>query len=194
MGSGVSPRATLKPPLILASGSPRRKALLEALGYRVEVVVPGVEEEAEGLPPEALALALAERKGQGVAGEWVLAADTVVDLEGKALGKPRDPEENRAFLRALSGRVHRVHTAFYLRTPGEVFLEVHTAKVRFRPLSEEEIAWYVQSGEGLDKAGGYGAQGLGMVLLEEIQGDFYTVMGLPIARVFALLWERGFRP
>lgn len=142
----------------------------------------------------ALAQALARRKGEGVAGTWVLAADTVVDLEEKPLGKPKDAEENREFLRRLSGREHRVHTAIYLRTPKDVVEEVHTTRVRFRPLSEEEIAWYVRSGEGLDKAGGYGAQGLGMALLERVEGDFYTVVGLPVARVFALLWERGFRP
>ena len=187
MGSG-------KPPLILASGSPRRKALLEALGYPIRVAVPGVEEEGLPLPPKALAQALARRKGEAVQGEWVLAADTVVDLDGEVLGKPKDPEENRLFLRRLSGRPHLVHTAFYLRTPKEVVEEVHTAKVFFRPLSEEEIAWYVGSGEGLDKAGGYGAQGLGMALLERVEGDFYTVVGLPVSRVFALHWARGFRP
>ena len=181
-------------PLILASGSPRRKALLEALGYPLRLHPPGVEEEGLDLPPRELALALARRKGEGVEGPWVLAADTVVDLEGKALGKPKDREENRHFLRLLSGRAHLVHTAIYLRTPLDLVEEVHTARVRFRPLSEEEITWYVNSGEGLDKAGGYGAQGLGMALIEKVEGDFYTVVGLPVSRVFALLWERGFRP
>ncbi|AEV15994.1 MAG: Maf family protein [Thermus sp.] len=189
MGGGGAPLV-----LTLASGSPRRRALLEALGYPLRVVPPRVAEEGLALPPWELALALAWRKGESVAGAWVLAADTVVDLEGEALGKPKDPEENRAFLRRLSGREHRVHTGLYLRTPQDTVLEVHTAKVRFRPLSEEEIAWYVASGEGLDKAGGYGAQGLGMALLEGVEGDFYTVVGLPVARVFALLWARGFRP
>lgn len=179
--------------LTLASASPRRKALLEALGYPVRVVPPRVTEDLQ-LPPRDLALALARRKGESVPGEWVLAADTVVDLDGEALGKPKDLEENRAFLRRLSGRDHLVHTGLYLRTPTGVVAEVHTARVRFRPLSEEEIAWYVARGEGLDKAGGYGAQGLGMALLEGVEGDFYTVVGLPVARVFALLWERGFRP
>ncbi|WP_243029650.1 Maf family protein [Thermus altitudinis] len=182
--------------LTLASGSPRRRALLEALGFPLRVVPPGVEEKGESLPldPKELALALARRKGEAVPGEWVLAADTVVDLEGRVLGKPKDRAENHLFLRLLSGRTHRVHTAIYLRTPGDLVAEVHTTQVRFRRLSEEEIAWYVQSGEGLDKAGGYGAQGLGMALLQGIEGDFYTVVGLPVARVFALLWERGFRP
>ncbi|WP_117236750.1 Maf family protein [Thermus sediminis] len=181
-------------PLILASGSPRRKALLEALGYPLRLQPPGVGEEGLDLPPKALAQALARRKGEGVKGLWVLAADTVVDLDGKVLGKPKDREENRHFLRLLSGRDHLVHTALYLRTPLDLVEEVHTAKVRFRPLSEEEILWYVHSGEGLDKAGGYGAQGLGMALVERVEGDFYTVVGLPVSRVFALLWERGFRP
>ncbi len=183
-------------PLIhLASQSPRRKALLEALGFRVAPVPPGPEEAPEGLPPKDLALALALAKGQGAKGEWLLAADTVVDLEGEALGKPKDPMENQIFLERLQGRDHWVHTAFYLRTPlGEEILEVHSARVHFRPLSQEEILWYVRSGEGLDKAGGYGAQGLGMALIERVEGDFYTVVGLPVARVFALLWARGVRP
>jgi septum formation protein len=180
-------------PLILASGSPRRKALLEALGYPLRLAPPEVEEDLD-LPPRELAQAVARRKGERVEGQWVLAADTVVDLEGEALGKPRDREENRLFLRRLSGRAHLVHTAIYLRTPLDLVEEVHTASVYFRPLSEEEIAWYVESGEGLDKAGGYGAQGLGMALIERVEGDFYTVVGLPVSRVFALLWERGFRP
>ncbi|KGQ21650.1 Maf family protein [Thermus filiformis] len=185
MGSGDAP-------LILASGSPRRRALLEALGYRLKVVVPNVAEDLD-LAPQELARALALRKGRSVEGRFVVAADTVVDLDGTALGKPRDPEENLDFLRRLSGREHQVHTGLYLRGEGEV-LEVHTARVRFRRLSEEEMRWYVQSGEGLDKAGGYGAQGLGMALLEGIEGDFYTVVGLPVSRVFALLWAWGFRP
>lgn len=189
MGGGTPPLV-----LTLASGSPRRRALLEALGYPLRVVPPKVAEEGLGLPPRELARELAQAKGESVPGEWVLAADTVVDLDGQVLGKPRDREENRIFLRLLSGRAHRVHTAFYLRTPGEAVVEVHTARVRFRSLSQEEIAWYVDSGEGLDKAGGYGAQGLGMALLEGVEGDFYTVVGLPVSRVFALLWERGFRP
>ncbi|KPD32526.1 septum formation protein Maf [Thermus scotoductus] len=182
--------------LTLASGSPRRRALLEALGFPLKVVPPRVEEAGEDLPqdPRELALALARRKGEEVPGDWVLAADTVVDLDGRVLGKPRDRVENHLFLRFLSGRTHQVHTAIYLRTPQDLVVEVHTTRVRFRNLSEEEIAWYVQSGEGLDKAGGYGAQGLGMALLEGIEGDFYTVVGLPVARVFVLLWERGFRP
>lgn len=186
MGSG-------KPPLILASGSPRRKALLGPWATPSGLRSPGWRKRASP-PPKALAQALARRKGEAVQGEWVLAADTVVDLDGEVLGKPKDPEENRLFLRRLSGRLHLVHTAFYLRTPKEVVEEVHTARVFFRPLSEEEIAWYVGSGEGLDKAGGYGAQGLGMALLERVEGDFYTVVGLPVSRVFALLWARGFRP
>lgn len=180
--------------LTLASGSPRRRALLEALGYPLRVVLPRVAETALDLPPPELALALARAKGEAVEGEWLLAADTVVDLEGQALGKPRDAEENRAFLRRLSGRTHLVHTAIHLRTPGDRVEEVHSARVRFRSLTPEEIDWYVGSGEGLDKAGGYGAQGLGMTLLAGVEGDFYTVVGLPVARVFTLLWARGFRP
>ncbi|RTH29794.1 Maf family protein, partial [Thermus scotoductus] len=135
--------------LTLASGSPRRRALLEALfatrssealGFPLKVVPPRVEEAGEDLPqdPRELALALARRKGEEVPGEWVLAADTVVDLDGRVLGKPRDRVENHLFLRLLSGRTHQVHTAIYLRTPQDLVVEVHTTRVRFRNLSEEE--------------------------------------------------------
>ena len=148
--------------LTLASGSPRRRALLEALGFPLKVVPPRVEEAGEDLPqdPRELALALARRKGEEVPGEWVLAADTVVDLDGQALGKPRDRAENRLFLRLLSGKTHRVHTAIYLRTPQDLVVEVHTTRVRFRNLSEEEIAWYVESGEGLGCPNPSDGQGL----------------------------------
>ncbi|WP_352413882.1 Maf family protein [Thermus sp.] len=170
----------------------RPSGVTKALGYRLKVVAPEVAEDLD-LPPREPARTLALRKGQSVQDRWAVAADTAVDLDGQVLSKPRDPEENLVFLRRLSGRSHLVHTGVYLRGKGEV-LEVHTARVRFRALSEEEMRWYVQSGEGLDKAGGYGAQGLGMVLLEDIEGDFYTVVGLPVSRVFAWLWAWGFRP
>ncbi|MEN2983046.1 MAG: Maf family protein, partial [Thermus sp.] len=154
MGGGGAPLV-----LTLASGSPRRRALLEALGYPLRVVPPRVAEEGLALPPWELALALAWRKGESVAGAWVLAADTVVDLEGEALGKPKDPEESRAFLRRLSGRERRDGTRpLPAYPPGHRAGGAHRQGALPAPSPEEEIAWYVASGEGLDKAGGYGAR------------------------------------
>jgi septum formation protein len=123
----------------------------------------------------------------------VLAADTVVDLDGVALGKPRDAREAAGMLRMLSGREHLVHTAFALAVPGGAAAveERATTRVRFYALEPEEIAEYVATGEPLDKAGAYGIQGRAASLIEAIDGDFYTVMGLPLARVIRALRRSG---
>jgi septum formation protein len=182
---------TNTPTLVLASQSPRRAELIGRLGLKFITRPAYIDEEALGhLPPDQMALQLAQAKAQAAwqAGEWVLGADTVVALGDQVLGKPADPAENRVFLQQLSGRSHVVYTGLALVQPsGLVHAEVAQAEVQFRTLSEWEIAWYAASGEGLDKAGGYGAQGLGMVLLEGIRGDFYTVMGLPVSRVWQVL-------
>ena len=184
------------PTLILASQSPRRAELLKRLSLPFEARPADIDEEALGhLEPPQMAQALAVQKAQAIwqPEQWVLAADTVVALDTEVLGKPRDPEENKAFLRRLSGRTHTVYTGFAIQTPaGHLHRDVAAAKVAFRVLQEWELEWYVASGEGLDKAGGYGAQGLGMVLLERIEGDFYTVMGLPVSRVWQRLYELGY--
>ncbi|MCS7195246.1 MAG: Maf family protein [Meiothermus sp.] len=184
------------PTLVLASQSPRRAELLRRLGLPFEMVPAHLDEgRLSHLPPAAMARALAVEKARAVQrpGRWVLAADTVVALGQEALGKPRDTAENRAFLRRLSGRTHTVHTGFALLRPdGHLHNEVVEAQVTFRTIGEWELDWYLQSGEGLDKAGGYGAQGLGMVFIESIQGDFYTVMGLPVSRVWQRLLEYGY--
>lgn len=184
------------PPLVLASGSPRRAELLGRLGLPFRPRPANLDEDALGhLPPAQMARALSQAKAKAVwrPGEWVLAADTVVALEDTVLGKPADPSENRRFLERLSGRSHTVFTGVSIVVPrGELHSAVTEAEVTFRRLAEWEIRWYVESGEGLDKAGGYGAQGLGMVLLEGIRGDFYTVMGLPVSRVWERLAELGY--
>ncbi|GIW25358.1 nucleoside triphosphate pyrophosphatase [Meiothermus sp.] len=186
----------LLPPLILASQSPRRAELLKRLSLPFEVRPADIDEAALGhLEPAQIAQALAAQKAQTVwqPGQWVLAADTVVALGAEALGKPRDRQENKDFLRRLSGRSHTVYTGFAIQNPqGYLHSELVEATVSFRILREWELEWYTQSGEGLDKAGGYGAQGLGMVLIERIEGDFYTVMGLPVSRVWQRLQELGY--
>jgi len=184
------------PTLILASRSPRRAELLGRLALPFETHPADIDEEAlKQLEPAQIAQELAVQKAKAAwkPGQWVLAADTVVALEGETLGKPKDLEENKAFLKRLSGRTHTVYTGFAILKPeGFLHCEVAPAQVTFRPLQAWELEWYAKSGEGLDKAGGYGAQGLGMVLLERIEGDFYTVMGLPVSRVWQRLYELGY--
>ncbi len=186
------------PTLVLASQSPRRAELLQRLELPFRTQPANIDEEALGhLAPSQMAGELATQKAQAVwqPGQWVLAADTVVALGSETLGKPQNKSENIAFLRRLSGRSHTVYTGFAILKPdGELHSEVAQALVTFRALKAWELEWYAESGEGLDKAGGYGAQGLGMVLLERIEGDFYTVMGLPVSRVWQRLYELGYFP
>lgn len=173
--------------IVLASASPRRFELLTSLGLDVRVVASDVNEgDRPGFEPRELAAFYAEAKavavaGRGVAG-LIVAADTVVDLDGKALGKPLSPRDAADMLRALAGREHLVHTAYALREPAyEVaFGTTSTTRVRFAALSEETIERYVATGDSLDKAGAYGIQGRGAELVDRIDGDFYTVMGFPL--------------
>lgn len=188
--------------IVLASASPRRLELLRSLGLSVEVAASGYDEApVPGLEPAALASLHAREKLRAVirgrelpGGVPVLAADTVVDVDGEALGKPRDPAEATNMLERLSGREHRVHTAFALMLPGgeRPLEDCSTTIVRFFRLAPEEITEYVATGEPFDKAGAYGIQGRAAALVESIQGDFYTVMGLPLARIIRALRRSGF--
>lgn len=189
--------------IVLASTSPRRHELLRSLGFVVEVAASGYEEASvAGLAPADLATLHAGEKLRCVVENRhdvpkdvpILAADTVVDLDGEALGKPRDAAEAAGMLERLSGRDHLVHTAFALAAPGRPGWtgERATTRVRFYPLRDDEIAEYVATGEPLDKAGAYGIQGRAASLIEAIDGDFYTVMGLPLARFIRLLRRLGF--
>lgn len=189
--------------IVLASASPRRYELLRSLGLRVDVVASGyAEPPLPDLLPAELATrhaaeklrAALQRPATHVAGAPVLAADTVVDLDGHSLGKPKDGAAATAMLERLSGKAHRVHTAFALAVPDaeDPVIELATTRVTFFPLEPAEIAEYVATGEPLDKAGAYGIQGRAASLVQEIDGDFYTVMGLPLARVIRSLRRLGF--
>jgi septum formation protein len=189
--------------IVLASTSPRRYELLRSLGLKVDVAASGYEElPVAGLPPAKLASFHAVEKLRAVLRNRrdlredvpILAADTVVDLEGNALGKPRDSDEATHMLEQLAGRDHLVHTAFALAAPNrrETIEERATTRVRFYALRREEIAEYVATGEPLDKAGAYGIQGRAASLIEAIEGDFYTVMGLPLGRFIRALRRLGF--
>jgi septum formation protein len=187
-------------PLFLASGSPRRRELLSTLGLPFEAAgVDADETRREGEAPAAylervvaeklrLALAEADRRGLGV----VLVADTVVVLGALVLGKPADGAENAAMLRALSGRTHQVMTRFALaRRGGPSRAETVTTDVRFRDLGDDEVAAYVATGEGRDKAGGYAVQGLGGFAVASIAGSYSNVVGLPVCELVVALRRLG---
>ncbi len=181
----------------LASGSPRRRELLASLGLRVAVVPSAYDEQPmPGVAPAQLALLHARGKAAGAApaDALIVAADTVVDVDGEALGKPRDVREARAMLHRLSGRWHEVHTGFALRDDRTAasLSEVVSTRVRFADLSEWTIDAYAASGDGLDKAGAYGIQGFAATLVERIDGDYFTVVGFPLAAFVAALPRIGY--
>lgn len=181
-------------PLILASASPRRASLLRQIGIPFEVVPSDVSEDVTLSPePKEHALELARRKARDVAGRRadgiILGADTVVVLDGEILGKPHGADEAVQMLRKLSGRWHEVITAVVLLDPskGGSHEAVEVTRVKFRDLSGEEVEEYVASGESMDKAGAYGIQGMGAVLVERIEGCYFNVVGLPLARLVEML-------
>lgn len=155
-----------------------------------------------GEAPDAYVERLAREKAaeRAAEGELVLAADTTVTLNGRILGKPNDPEDARAMLRELAGREHQVMTGVALHAPGievPTVAAVDVSTVRFAPMSEAEIAWYVDTGEPLDKAGAYGIQGRGALFITSLEGSFSNVVGLPLRRLYELLrqcgWEQRLR-
>ncbi len=184
--------------IILASASPRRAELLKRLGVSFRAVPSLVEEvPEEGAEPRQLALKRAGDKARAVAWRYpqglVLAADTVVWCDGRILDKPENAPEAREMLQFLSGRQHLVFTgvALHLETSGLRQEDVVTTRVRFRSLSQGEIDGYLATGEPLGKAGGYGIQGYGALLVAGIEGCFYNVVGLPLARLGEMLKSFG---
>ena len=184
------------PVLVLASASPRRRALLTALGRAVEIDPPEVDESLRpGEAPERYVLRLARAKAETVArrhpGQLVLGADTAVVQEGQVLGKPRSAEEAVQILTALAGRTHSVLTAVALA--GTATAErVVAAQVTFAQASPAALRWYAGTGEPMDKAGAYGVQGIGGFLVETVMGSPTAVVGLPLAETVALLEGAGF--
>ena len=180
---------------ILASRSPRRHAYLTEMGIPFTVVTAETDETLPvGTPPcEGVAL-LARRKAEAVApfvlpSDTVIAADTLVELDGVPLGKPHDAGEAREMLLALSGRAHSVHTGVAVLRGGKMLCEAETTAVYFRALSDREIDAYIESGEPLDKAGAYGIQGLASAFVLRIEGNLDNVVGLPCARLARMLRE-----
>ena len=183
--------------LILASASPRRRELLEMLGFSDFKVIPATcDEDSYNLPPELEVAETARAKAKDVLArcsdeDMILAADTLVFLDGEKLGKPTDEKDAERMLTRLSGRGHTVCTGVSILYSGREITKTEVTKVFFREISQSEILTYVETGEPLDKAGAYGAQGKGSVFIERIDGDFFNVMGLPLCLLSNMLGEFG---
>jgi septum formation protein len=184
--------------LILASESPRRRELLRAVGVPFRVIPSRIEEvPRRGEPPLRFVRRAAREKGEEVGSRhpfsFILSADTIVVAKGRILGKPADREEGRRMLSLLAGREHLVHTAACLIRADGGYRDAlcATTRVRFRPLSKEEIAAYLRTGESDDKAGAYAAQGAGNLLIDRISGSFTNVVGLPMTQTLAMLLRAG---
>jgi septum formation protein len=182
------------PPLVLASRSPQRRAILEQLAIPFEVVVPQYDEQPTGADPAGEVERRAQGKARSVADAAgdrpVLGVDTEVVLGGRVYGKPRDASEAEAMLEELSGRTHEVVSGLCLLTAAWEELRHAATRVSFRVLTPREIGLYVASGEWRERAGGYAIQGLGAALVERIEGDYLNVVGLPAALLVDLLAER----
>ena len=183
-------------PLILASASPRRRELLSRIGIPFEIDAPRVD-EAISLPAEQAVAELSRRKaGASRAahpGRYILAADTLVSLNGESLGKPKTPEEARGMLRRLSGQTHQVYTGVTVLSPdGRAYTATDVSEVTFAALTEADIQAYVASGEPMDKAGAYAIQGAAAQWIRRMEGSPSGVIGLPLYEVRTLLTEAGY--
>lgn len=184
--------------IVLASGSPRRRELMQMLGVKNLRIIPakGEEKFTPGTPPEEIVKELSRAKAEEVAAQClpediIIAADTIVWADSRVFGKPKSREEAAFMLRNLSGRGHTVYTGVTV-LHGEVCdSEVEKTEVYFRELGDREIEAYIDSGEPMDKAGAYGAQGLASLFVQGINGDFFNVMGLPVCRLGRMLKKQG---
>jgi len=196
--------------LILASASPRRRQLISVFGLPVIVRPPSVDESVpDHWTPAKTVEELSRRKAEAVLRDLsasrpqapdevrvVVGSDTVVVLDGKIMGKPADREDARNMLRRLSGRTHEVYTGVTCirESDGRALTKHRMTRVTFRPLSDSLIERYIATGEPMDKAGAYGVQGIGAVLIENLEGDFFSVMGLPVGLLFGMLAELEIHP
>ena len=181
--------------ILLASQSPRRQELMRLTGYPFTVCISEVDETVDlTLPLEVAIEDIAARKASAVSHQYpeniVIGADTIVTIDGKILGKPVDPEDACRILLRLSGRTHRVVTGVCIRSLSREIRFHESTEVTFYPITEDEIRRYVATGEPMDKAGAYGIQGLGALFVRGISGDYHSVVGFPVARVYREL--RGF--
>jgi len=184
--------------LILASKSPRRYELLKQMGLDFDVIPSGVKEDfVQGDPPQTHVIRLAEAKALDVGGRypdrWVIAADTIVYINGSILGKPRSSKEAMEMLRLLSGQEHWVLTGFSVchMAKGIRDQEAGETAVKVKTLNPVEMEWYIQTGEPFDKAGGYAIQGIGSFMIEWIRGSYTNVVGLPLCELIQMLNRLG---
>ena len=179
--------------LILASGSPRRAEILNAVGWSFEVVTSGIDEtRIDGEDSVTYVQRLALEKAEGVASKresgLILAADTTVVVDNEILGQPENDQDAQRMLKLLSGKWHEVLTGVALiRIGGESNAGIETTRVRFAELSQSEIDWYISTGEPRGKAGAYGIQGRAALFVEEVSGDYLNVVGLPIRLVYEMI-------
>jgi septum formation protein len=186
---------------VLASSSPRRRQLLESIGLQFDVIPSAVPEELDrGETPEEYVIRLSREKAAAVAetnrDRWIIAADTIVVLGDQVLEKPRDTADAKRMLAAIAGQTHVVYTGVTVKCLQKNYADTHVAvsEVRMLPLSAKEIDWYVGTGEPLDKAGAYAAQGAGALFIESIHGSHTNVVGLPLALLFQMLRRAGLDP
>ncbi|MDY3845288.1 MAG: Maf family protein [Eubacteriales bacterium] len=185
--------------IILASKSPRRREIMEKMGYNFIVTVSDADETLpDGISPKKGVEILALRKAEAVLSlvnknDIIVCGDTLVDLDGKALGKPKDEKDALDMLMSMSGKTHCVHTGVAVLCNGEILNSSDTTYVTFRKYSESEALAYVKTGEPMDKAGAYGIQGLGSALVERVDGDMDTVIGLPSKLVHRYIEEMKYR-
>ena len=185
--------------MILASNSKRRQEILKDAGFNFKVITSNIKEISDKKIITEKVLDIAEKKLEQIAkdnkNEFILAADTVVELNGKIFGKPKNREEAFSFLKTLSGQIHRVITAYVFKNISKNILikEIVVSEVKFFDLDDETINWYLDTGEPFDKAGAYGIQGYGRILVEKINGDFYSIMGFPISNFLENLRKIGYK-
>ena len=185
--------------MILASNSQRRQEILKDAGFNFRVITSNIEEISDKENVIERILDIAEKKLEQIAknnvNEFILAADTVVELDKNIFGKPKDREEAFKFLKLLSGKIHRVITAYVFKNISKNILirEVVISEVKFFDLDDETINWYLDTGEPFDKAGAYGIQGYGRILVEKINGDYYSIMGFPISNFLENLRKIGYK-
>ncbi|WP_427171023.1 Maf family protein [Fusobacterium nucleatum] len=185
--------------MILASNSQRRQEILKDAGFNFKIIKPDIDERSNKEIITEKILDIAIKKLEHIAkdnsNDFILAADTVVELDGKILGKPKNREEAYNFLKALSGRTHRVITAYAFKNISKnIFIkDVVISEVEFWKLDTETINWYLDTGEFIDKAGAYGIQGYGRIFVKEIKGDYYSIMGFPISNFLENLRKIGFK-
>ncbi len=184
--------------MILASASPRRKEILENFGFSFKTVVKNIDETSNKNTIKEKIMEIARKKTIAVAKDFpnenVVGADTMVVINNKILGKPRNKQEAFEMLKSLSGKNHEVITAFsFINLEKNItYCDYEITKVYFKNLTDEEINWYIETKEPMDKAGAYGIQGKGAFFVEKIEGDFFSVMGFPLGKFVRFLSESGF--